>query len=144
MLEYLPRINERTGMGFNVSSFPPIQPIGTTNRKGRNSSLTSEPGEPGVPYAIGNRHVDCPNGGGHKDVEPSLGTLEDFAWLENEVRQRALEIALDVAINCSPDHPYVHEHPEWFSSRPDGTITYAETPPKHYDGITPPNLPLEK
>ncbi|HEY0368858.1 MAG TPA: maltotransferase domain-containing protein, partial [Chthoniobacterales bacterium] len=122
----LPRIDDAKAMGFNVVYFPPIHPIGFTNRKGRNNSVTSEPGEPGVPYAIGNRFVDAPNGGGHKDVEPSLGTLEDFDWLQQEIRARGMEIALDFAINCSPDHPYVAEHPEWFYKRPDGTIKYAE------------------
>ena len=81
-----------------------------------------------------------PNGGGHKDIEPSLGTLEDFAWLEKEVRKRGMEIALDFAINCSPDHPYVAEHPEWFYARPDGTIKFAENPPKKYEDIYPLNF----
>lgn len=136
----LPRIDDAKRMGFNVIYFPPIHPIGLTNRKGRNNSVTSEPGEPGVPYAIGNRYAVCPNGGGHKDVEPSLGTLEDFAWLEQEIRARGMELALDFAINCSPDHPYVHEHPEWFYKRPDGTIKYAENPPKKYEDIYPLNF----
>ena len=120
--------------------FPPIHPIGLTNRKGRNNSVTCQPGEPGVPYAIGNRHLGCPNGGGHKDIEPSLGTFEDFAWLEKQIRRRGMEIALDFAINCSPDHPYVAEHPEWFYKRPDGTIKYAENPPKKYEDIYPLNF----
>ena len=127
-------------MGFDVIYFPPIHPIGLTNRKGRNNSVTCQPGEPGVPYAIGNRHLGCPNGGGHKDIEPSLGTFEDFAWLEKEIRRRGMEIALDFAINCSPDHPYVAEHPEWFYKRPDGTIKYAENPPKKYEDIYPLNF----
>ena len=93
-----------------------------------------------MPYAIGNRHLGCPNGGGHKDIEPSLGTLEDFAWLEKKIRGRGMEIALDFAINCSPDHPYVPEHPEWFYKRPDGTIKYAENPPKKYEDIYPLNF----
>ena len=130
-------------MGFDVIYFPPIHPIGQTNRKGRNNSVTSEPGEPGVPYAIGNRHVNAPNGGGHKDIEPSLGTLDDFAWLEHEIRARGMEIALDFAINCSPDHPYVADHPEWFYKRPDGTIKYAENPPKKYEDIYPLNFRCE-
>src|SRR3954449_11334905 len=136
----LPRIDDAKAMGFNVIYFPPIHPIGTTKRKGRNNSVISQPGEPGVPYAIGNRFVGCPNGGGHKDVDPALGTLEDFAWLEEEVRKRGLEIALDFAINCSPDHPYVVEHPEWFYERPDGTIKFAENPPKKYEDIYPLNF----
>ena len=138
--ECLPRIDDAKAMGFNVVYFPPVHPIGLTNRKGPNNSVVSRPGDPGVPYAIGNRYAFCPNGGGHKDVEPSLGTLEDFEWLEEEVRARGMEIALDFAINCSPDHPYVHEHPEWFYKRPDGTIKYAENPPKKYEDIYPLNF----
>jgi starch synthase (maltosyl-transferring) len=136
----LPRIEYAKAMGFNVIYFPPIHPIGTTNRKGRNNSVISQPDDPGVPYAIGNRRLGCPNGGGHKDIDPALGTLEDFAWLEEEVRKRGLEIALDFAINCSPDHPYVDEHPEWFYERPDGTIKFAENPPKKYEDIYPLNF----
>ena len=130
----LPRIDDARAMGFNVIYFPPIHPIGHTNRKGRNNSVTSQPGEPGVPYAIGSEI------GGHKAVEPSLGTIDDFLWLEDEVRQRGMEIALDFAINCSPDHPYVQEHPEWFYKRPDGTIKFAENPPKKYEDIYPLNF----
>ncbi len=136
----LGRVDDARAMGFDVIYFPPIHPIGLTNRKGRNNSVTCEPGEPGVPYAIGNRNLDLPNGGGHKDVEPSLGTLEDFAWLNKQIRRRGMEIALDFAINCSPDHPYVAEHPEWFYKRPDGTIKYAENPPKKYEDIYPLNF----
>jgi starch synthase (maltosyl-transferring) len=136
----LGRVDDAKAMGFDVIYFPPIHPIGLTNRKGRNNSIVSRPDEPGVPYAIGNRKLNCPNGGGHKDVEPSLGTLEDFVWLEQEVRKRGMEIALDFAINCSPDHPYVAEHPEWFYKRPDGTIKYAENPPKKYEDIYPLNF----
>ena len=121
-------------MGFDVIYFPPIHPIGHTNRKGRNNSVSSEPGEPGVPYAIGSE------AGGHKAIEPALGTLEDFAWLEKEIRKRGMEIALDFALNCSPDHPYVQQHPEWFYKRPDGTIKYAENPPKKYEDIYPLNF----
>lgn len=136
----LGRIDDAKKMGFDVLYFPPIHPIGLTNRKGRNNSVTCKPGEPGVPYAIGNRHLGLPNGGGHKDIEPSLGTLKDFAWLEKQIRRRGMEIALDFAINCSPDHPYVAEHPEWFYKRPDGTIKYAENPPKKYEDIYPLNF----
>ena len=136
----LARVDDAKAMGFDVIYFPPIHPVGLTNRKGRNNSVTCQPGEPGVPYAIGNRHLGCPHGGGHKDIEPSLGTFEDFAWLEKEIRRRGLEIALDFAINCSPDHPYVAEHPEWFYKRPDGTIKYAENPPKKYEDIYPLNF----
>ncbi|MES2569369.1 MAG: alpha-amylase family glycosyl hydrolase, partial [Verrucomicrobiota bacterium] len=91
-------------------------------------------------YAIGNAFLNCPNGGGHKDVAPELGTLEDFAWLVGEIKARGMEVALDFAINCSPDHPYVHAHPEWFYKRPDGTIKYAENPPKKYQDVYPMNF----
>jgi starch synthase (maltosyl-transferring) len=130
----LSRIDDVKAMGFDVIYFPPIHPIGHTNRKGRNNSVTCEPSEPGVPYAIGSEL------GGHKAIEPSLGTLDDFVWLEGEARSRGLEIALDFAINCSPDHPYVREHPEWFYKRPDGTMKFAENPPKKYEDIYPLNF----
>lgn len=133
----LPRIDDAKAMGFDVIYFPPIHPIGATARKGRNNSVISQPGEPGVPYAIGNRYQKCPNGGGHKDVAPELGTLEDFAWLVKEIEARGMEVALDFALNCSPDHPYVHDHPEWFFKRPDGSIKYAENPPKKYEDVYP-------
>ncbi|MEO7166930.1 MAG: alpha-1,4-glucan--maltose-1-phosphate maltosyltransferase [Chthoniobacterales bacterium] len=136
----LGRVDDAKAMGFDVIYFPPIHPVGLTNRKGRNNSVSSQPGEPGVPYAIGNRNLGCPNGGGHKDIEPSLGTFADFAWLEKQIRARGMEIALDFAINCSPDHPYVAEHPDWFYKRPDGTIKYAENPPKKYEDIYPLNF----
>jgi starch synthase (maltosyl-transferring) len=135
--ECLPRVDDAKAMGFNVIYFPPIHPIGHTNRKGRNNSITSEPGDPGVPYAIGSQ------AGGHKSVDPSLGTLDDFDWLDTEVRKRGMEIALDFAINCSPDHPYVKEHPEWFYHRPDGSIKFAENPPKKYEDIYPFNFRCE-
>ncbi len=135
----LGRIDDAKAMGFDVIYFPPIHPIGTTNRKGRNNSLRCEPGEPGVPYAIGNCKQGV-NGGGHKDVAPELGTLEDFDWLVAQTKARGLEIAIDFAINCSPDHPYVKKHPEWFFKRPDGTIKYAENPPKKYEDVYPLNF----
>ena len=135
----LPRIDDAKAMGFDVIYFPPIHPIGTSNRKGRNNSLKCEPGEPGVPYAIGNNKQGV-NGGGHKDVAPELGTLEDFDWLVGELKKRDMEIALDFAINCSPDHPYVKAHPEWFFKRPDGSIKYAENPPKKYEDVYPLNF----
>ncbi len=135
----LARIDDAKAMGFDVIYFPPIHPVGVTARKGRNNSVTCEHGEPGVPYAIGNRQQQCPNGGGHKDVAPELGTLEDFAWLVEEIHARGMELALDFALNCSPDHPYVHEHPDWFYKRPDGTIKYAENPPKKYQDVYPLN-----
>jgi starch synthase (maltosyl-transferring) len=130
----LTRIDDAKAMGFDVIYFPPIHPIGFTKRKGKNNSVTCEPGDPGVPYAIGSQF------GGHKAVEPELGTLEDFDWLVGEVHARGMEIALDFAINCSPDHPYVKEHPEWFFHRPDGTIKYAENPPKKYEDVYPLNF----
>jgi starch synthase (maltosyl-transferring) len=133
----LPRIDDAKAMGFDVIYFPPIHPIGHTNRKGRNNSITCKPGDPGVPWAIGSE------AGGHKAVEPSLGTLADFDWLQKQVRKRGMEIALDFALNCSPDHPYVKEHPEWFYKRPDGTIKYAENPPKKYEDIYPLNFRCE-
>jgi starch synthase (maltosyl-transferring) len=137
--ECLGRIDDAKAMGFDVIYFPPIHPIGTSNRKGRNNSLHCEPGEPGVPYAIGNNKQGV-NGGGHKDVAPELGTLGDFDWLVGEIRKRGMEIALDFAINCSPDHPYVQQHPEWFFKRPDGSIKYAENPPKKYEDVYPLNF----
>ena len=139
----LKRVDDAKAMGFDVIYFPPIHPIGATNRKGKNNSVTCEPDEPGVPYAIGNRHQKCPNGGGHKDVAPELGTLKDFDWLVAQIHKRGMEVALDFALNCSPDHPYVHEHPEWFFKRPDGTIKYAENPPKKYEDVYPLNYQNE-
>jgi starch synthase (maltosyl-transferring) len=133
----LPRIDDAKAMGFDVIYFPPIHPIGLTNRKGRNNSTTASPQDPGVPYAIGS------DAGGHKDVDPALGTIDDFDWLQNEVRRRGMEIALDFAVNCSPDHPYVREHPKWFYKRPDGSIKYAENPPKKYEDIYPLNFRCE-
>jgi len=116
-------------MGFDVVYITPIHPIGRTNRKGKNNSLTPLPTDPGSPYAIGNEL------GGHDAVEPSLGTMKDFDRFQEAVRAQRMEVAMDFAINCSPDHPYVKEHPEWFAHRPDGTIKYAENPPKKYQDI---------
>jgi len=130
----LPRVDDAKAMGFDVIYFPPIHPIGFTKRKGKNNSVVSEPGDPGVPYAIGSQF------GGHKAVEPELGTLADFDWLVSEIRARGMEVALDFAINCSPDHPYVKEHPDWFFHRPDGSIKYAENPPKKYEDVYPLNF----
>jgi len=129
--ECLGRVDDAKAMGFDVIYFPPIHPIGITARKGANNSLTCQPGEPGVPYAIGGPS------GGHCAVEPELGTLEDFDWLLGEIKARGMEVALDFALNCSPDHPYVKDHPEWFFHRPDGTIKYAENPPKKYEDVYP-------
>jgi starch synthase (maltosyl-transferring) len=116
-------------MGFDVLYLTPIHPIGRTNRKGKNNSLPPSPTDPGSPYAIGNEL------GGHDAIEPSLGTMKDFDHFQEAVRAQSMEIAMDFAINCSPDHPYVKEHPEWFAHRPDGTIKYAENPPKKYQDI---------
>jgi len=118
-------------MGFDVLYLPPIHPIGFAYRKGPNNTLTPGPGDPGSPWAIGSKE------GGHKAVLPDLGTLEDFDRLVASARDRGLEIALDIAYQCSPDHPYVKTHPEWFRHRPDGTIKYAENPPKKYQDIYP-------
>ena len=118
-------------LGFDVVYLPPIHPIGTSFRKGRGNRLVAEPGDPGSPWAIGSAD------GGHKAVEPGLGTLEDFAGFVAAARRLGLEVALDLAYQCSPDHPYVHEHPEWFQHRPDGTIKHAENPPKKYQDIYP-------
>lgn len=128
------RLPEIQRMGFDVLYFPPIHPIGHTHRKGRNNSLNAEPDEPGSPYAIGSEQ------GGHDAVEPGLGTLDDFDQLTTAAHKHGLEIALDFALNCSPDHPYVREHPEWFYHRPDGSIKYAENPPKRYEDIYPLNF----
>jgi starch synthase (maltosyl-transferring) len=116
-------------MGFDTLYFTPIHPIGRKHRKGRNNSLTAEPGDPGSPYAIGAEE------GGHDAVHPQLGTIEDFRHLRDEAAKHGLELALDFAIQCSPDHPWLKEHPEWFAWRPDGTIRYAENPPKKYQDI---------
>ena len=135
--EILPRVEDAKAMGFDVIYFPPIHPIGHTNRKGKNNSLRAEKGDVGVPYAIGSE------AGGHKAVDPNLGTIEDFDWVVKEIHERGMEVALDFAINCSPDHPYVRKHPEWFFHRPDGTIKYAENPPKKYEDIYPLNFRCE-
>jgi len=117
------------GMGFDVVYLPPIHPIGRVNRKGANNTLKSGPGDPGSPYAIGSIE------GGHTAVHPDLGTLDDFRRFLRAVEDYGMEVALDFAIQCAPDHPWVREHPEWFSVRPDGSIKYAENPPKKYQDI---------
>ena len=124
--EQLPRLAE---LGFDVLYMPPIHPIGHTNRKGRNNTLTPEPGDPGSPYAIGDET------GGHDAIHPELGSDEDFRALVAAANERGIEVCLDLAINCSPDHPWLKEHPEWFFRRPDGTLKYAENPPKKYQDI---------
>ncbi len=116
-------------LGFDVLYFPPIHPIGQTNRKGRNNTLTPKPGDPGSVYAIGSE------AGGHQAIHPELGTIADFQRLVAAAHEYGLEIALDFAIQCSPDHPWIKEHPEWFDWRPDGTIKFAENPPKKYEDI---------
>jgi starch synthase (maltosyl-transferring) len=121
-------------MGFDVVYLPPIHPIGTTARKGRNNTLGAASGDPGSPWAIGSEE------GGHDAIHPELGTEVDFARFVAEAADHGLEVALDYALQCSPDHPWVHEHPEWFHQRPDGTIRYAENPPKKYQDIYPLNF----
>lgn len=130
----LPRIAE---MGFDVLYLPPIHPIGEKNRKGKNNSLKATPDEPGSPWAIGN------STGGHKAIHPQLGTLKDFRALIKAARALGIEIAMDIAFQCAPDHPYVTEHPQWFKWRPDGTVQYAENPPKRYEDILPFNFETE-
>ncbi|MFG3348212.1 alpha-1,4-glucan--maltose-1-phosphate maltosyltransferase [Streptomyces sp. NPDC048018] len=126
--ERLPAI---AAMGFDVVYLPPIHPIGVTHRKGPNNSLSASPEDVGVPWAIGSPE------GGHDAVHPDLGTLEDFDAFVARARELRLEIALDFALQCSPDHPWVEKHPEWFARRPDGSIAYAENPPKKYQDIYP-------
>jgi starch synthase (maltosyl-transferring) len=120
-----------SAMGFDVLYLPPIHPIGHTNRKGKNNTPKAGPTDPGTPWAIGSEE------GGHKAVHSQLGTLEDFHRLLARARGYGIEIALDLAFQCSPDHPYVKEHPAWFRWRPDGTVQYAENPPKKYQDIYP-------
>lgn len=119
------------GMGFDVIYLPPVHPIGYTKRKGRNNALVAAPGDPGSCWAIGNPD------GGHKAVHPELGTISDFKEFVAEAEEQGISIALDIAFQCSPDHPYVKEHPQWFRWRPDGTVQFAENPPKKYEDILP-------
>ncbi|WP_338677969.1 alpha-1,4-glucan--maltose-1-phosphate maltosyltransferase [Streptomyces sp. SCSIO 30461] len=125
------RLPAIAAMGFDVVYLPPIHPVGTTFRKGPNNSLNAGPGDVGVPWAIGSPE------GGHDAVHPDLGTIEDFDAFVRCARELRLEVALDFALQCSPDHPWVEKHPEWFHHRPDGTIAYAENPPKKYQDIYP-------
>jgi starch synthase (maltosyl-transferring) len=118
-------------LGFDVLYLPPIHPIGRAKRKGPNNTLQADPAHPGSPWAIGAAE------GGHTAIHPELGTLEDFRRLVAAARAREIDIALDVALQCSPDHPYVREHPQWFRHRPDGSVQYAENPPKKYEDIYP-------
>ena len=126
VIAHLPYVHD---LGFDVLYLPPIHPIGETNRKGRNNALSAGENDPGSVYAIGNES------GGHDAIHPQLGMIEDFRALVRAARDYGLEIALDFAVQCSPDHPWIRQHPEWFSWRPDGTIQYAENPPKKYEDI---------
>jgi starch synthase (maltosyl-transferring) len=128
------RLPDIAAMGFDVVYLTPIHPIGRINRKGRNNALTAEPGDPGSPYAIGSVE------GGHDAVHPELGTLDDFRALVDAARTWGMEIALDFAVQCAPDHPWLREHPNWFRHRPDGSIRYAENPPKKYQDIHNPDF----
>ncbi|HTE31484.1 MAG TPA: alpha-1,4-glucan--maltose-1-phosphate maltosyltransferase [Chryseolinea sp.] len=130
-IKLLPRIES---MGFDILYLPPIHPIGKVNRKGKNNNVKAEPGEPGSPWAIGSDE------GGHKAIHASLGTLDDYKKLIEECKKHGLDIAFDLAFQCAPDHPYVGEHPDWFKQRPDGSIQYAENPPKKYQDIYPFNF----
>ena len=129
LLDVVARLPAIAAMGFDTLYFPPIHPIGSKHRKGPNNSLQTGPGDPGSPYAIGSAE------GGHDTIHPELGTLEDFRALARAAKAHGLELALDFAIQCSPDHPWLRLHPEWFKWRPDGTIRYAENPPKKYQDI---------
>ena len=121
-------------MGFDVVYLPPIHPVGTVHRKGRNNSVHAGPGDVGSPWAIGSAE------GGHDAIDPELGTIEDFDAFVARTNDLGMEVALDFALQCAPDHPWVKEHPEWFTVRPDGTIAYAENPPKKYQDIYPVNF----
>ena len=131
------RLPEIAAMGFDVLYFPPIHPIGRRHRKGANNAEECQPGDPGSPWAIGSDE------GGHDAVHPELGTLADFEHFVATARGLGMEISLDFAVQCSPDHPWVKQHPNWFSKRPDGTIKYAENPPKKYQDIFPINFDTE-
>ncbi|MGE5640269.1 MAG: alpha-1,4-glucan--maltose-1-phosphate maltosyltransferase [Clostridia bacterium] len=128
LAERLPYVAE---LGFDVLYLPPIHPIGMTARKGKNNAVAAEPGDVGSPWAIGAKE------GGHKAVHPALGSLADFEFLVSEAKKQNIDVALDIAFQTSPDHPYVTEHPKWFRWRPDGTVQYAENPPKKYQDIYP-------
>jgi starch synthase (maltosyl-transferring) len=128
------RLPEIAALGFDVLYLPPIHPIGETNRKGRNNALKAAAGDPGSFYAIGSEH------GGHDAIHPALGTLEDFHRLLSACSEHGMEVALDFAVQCSPDHPWLKAHPQWFTRRPDGSIQYAENPPKKYEDIVNPDF----
>ncbi|PIU18900.1 MAG: alpha-1,4-glucan--maltose-1-phosphate maltosyltransferase, partial [Elusimicrobia bacterium CG08_land_8_20_14_0_20_59_10] len=129
--DLIARLPYIAGMGFDVLYLPPIHPVGKTHRKGPNNSLKAGPKDPGSPWAIGDKN------GGHKAINPELGTIDDFKRLVKAAKGHGLELALDIALQCSPDHPYLREHPEWFAHRPDGSLRYAENPPKKYEDIYP-------
>jgi starch synthase (maltosyl-transferring) len=131
------RLPDVAATGFDVVYFTPIHPIGQTNRKGRNNAATAAAGDPGSPYAIGAAE------GGHDAVHPELGTLEDFRSFVSACKQLDMEVALDFAVQCSPDHPWLKQHPQWFKRRPDGSMRYAENPPKKYEDIVNPDFASE-
>ncbi len=128
------RLPEIAALGFDVLYLPPIHPIGITNRKGKNNAIKAAPGDPGSPYAIGSAQ------GGHDAIHPELGSIEDFRQLVKSCKANGLELAMDFAVQCSPDHPWIKQHPEWFKWQPNGTIRYAENPPKKYQDIVNPDL----
>jgi len=131
------RVPDIAALGFDVLYLTPIHPIGKQHRKGKNNSLKAEPGDPGSFYAVGDES------GGHDAVHPQLGTMDDFRRLVAACREHDMEIAMDIAVQCSPDHPWLKQHPEWFKKRPDGTIKYAENPPKKYEDIVNPDFSSE-
>ncbi|MBN2144177.1 MAG: DUF3416 domain-containing protein, partial [Candidatus Aureabacteria bacterium] len=128
------RLKDIHAMGFDVIYLTPIHPIGKTNRKGPNNSQIASPTDPGCPYSIGNEF------GGHKAVEPTLGTLDDFKDFVRACNELSMEVALDITFTCSPDHPYIKEHPDWFFYNEDGTLKFAENPPKKYEDSCPLNF----
>ena len=132
--DVIPRLPEIAAMGFDVLYMPPIHPVGVQFRKGKNNNVKAEPGDVGSPWAIGGAE------GGHTALHPQLGSFADFDALVEAAKGHGMEVALDIAFQCSPDHPWVTEHPEWFKMRPDGTIQYAENPPKKYQDIYPLNF----
>jgi starch synthase (maltosyl-transferring) len=129
--DVIERLDDVEELGFDVLYLPPVHPIGVTARKGKNNAIEAQPGDVGSPWAIGSSE------GGHKALHPELGSFEDFHALVGQAKKRGIDIALDIAFQCSPDHPYVREHPEWFRWRPDGAVQYAENPPKKYQDIYP-------
>jgi starch synthase (maltosyl-transferring) len=135
--ECIARLPDIAAMGFDIVYLTPIHPIGFTNRKGRNNAVTAADGDPGSPYAIGSVE------GGHDAVHPQLGTLNDFRSFVLACRRLNMEVALDIAVQCSPDHPWLKEHPQWFKRRPDGSMRYAENPPKRYEDIVNPDFSAE-